>query len=265
MRPNSRPDTTLLSALPCVWVTAGVLSYRLCDREFDCETCPLHSALRGGHPAALAADGARAPVFGAAGGDDPVGRFLATLGAGCTLHLDRAYSDDGLWMETTPSGEVRIGLDDYTLRLLQPVDEVVLPRIGSWLPHGAPCAWVYRGRLAIPLRCPVAGEVAAVHPHPTLAPPRDGDVADDRWWFRVRPHEPVAAAAGLFRNEALLGWYLSRVRTVHEHLDAVVSPVEGRLAGPLMNDGGTPTGDLEAVLGRERFEALVAALFPMHI
>ena len=262
MRP--RPDRSS-SALPCVWVTAGVLSYRLCDREFDCEACPLYLALRGGNASAVIAGGAPAPATGAANGDDPVGRYLAGLGAGCTLHLDRAYSADGLWMETTPAGEVRIGLDDYTLRLLQPVDDVVLPRIGSWLPHRAPCAWVYRGRLAIALRCPVAGEVAAVHPRPALAPPRDGDVAEGRWWFRVRPHEPVAAAAGLFRNEALLGWYLSRVRTVHEHLDAVVTPAEGRLAGPLMHDGGAPPGDLESVLGRERFEALVAALFPMQI
>jgi glycine cleavage system H lipoate-binding protein len=251
--------------LPCVWVTAGVLSYRLCDREFDCEACPLHLALRGGAAGAVAGGSSRAPATGGARGDDPVGGYLAALGADCTLHLDRAYSEEGLWMETAPSGEVRIGMDDYTLRLLQPADDVVLPRIGSWLPHGAPCAWIYRGRLAIALRCPVAGEVVAVHPRPALAPPHDGDSAADRWWFRLRPHEPVAAAAGLFRNEALLGWYLARVRAVHEQLDAVVTPAEGRLAGPLMNDGGTPTGDLESVLGRERFEALVGALFPMQI
>ena len=253
------------SELACVWVTAGVLSYRLCDREFDCEACPLHLALRRGSDGAGAAGRSQAPATGAANGDDPVGGYLAALGAGCALHLDRAYSEEGLWMETTPSGEVRIGLDDYTLRLLQPADDVVLPRIGSWLQHGAPCAWIYRGRLAIALRCPVAGEVVAVQPRPALAPPHDGDSAEGRWWFRLRPHEPVAAAAGLFRNEALLGWYLARMRTVHEHLDAVVRPAEGRLAGPLMADGGVPSSDLESVLGREHFEALVAALFPMQI
>ena len=30
----------------CVWVTAGVLNYKLCDRDFDCEHCPLDAALR---------------------------------------------------------------------------------------------------------------------------------------------------------------------------------------------------------------------------
>jgi glycine cleavage system H lipoate-binding protein len=253
------------SELPCVWVTAGVLSYRLCNREYDCETCALYHALQEGGPDAAAAAGAGATTPGVIVGDDPVGRYLAELGAGCSLHLDRAYSAEGLWMETEPGGDVRIGLDDYTLRLLQPVQDVVLPRVGVWLQHRAPCAWVNRGRLAIALRSPVAGEVVAVHPRPALAPPLGDDRPDDRWWFRLRPHESVTAASGLYRNEALLGWYLGRVRSVHEQLDAVMRPATDPAVGPVLNDGGLPAGDLEAVLGRERFEALVGTLFPMQI
>lgn len=257
---QDNPGRTV-SEQPCVWVSAGVLSYRPCDREFDCEACPLHLALRGGGAGTAAALGESVP----AGPDDPVGRYLAGLGAGCALHLDRAYSADGLWLESDPSGDVRVGLDDYTLRLLQPVDDVVLPRIGLWLEHGAPCAWVYRGRLAVALHAPVSCEVVAVHPDPVLATPADGRQADDRWWFRVRPREPVAEAAGLRRNEALLSWYLGRVRTVHEHLNAVTVPPAHAALGPMCHDGGLPAGDLEAVLGRERFAALVGALFPMQI
>jgi glycine cleavage system H lipoate-binding protein len=260
---RSQPDRAS-SELPCVWVTAGVLSYRLCNHEYDCETCALYRALQEGGPDAAAA-GAGAATPGAIVGDDPVGRYLAELGAGCSLHLDRAYSAEGLWMETEPGGDVRIGLDDYTLRLLQPVQDVVLPRVGAWLQHRAPCAWVNRGRLAIALRSPVAGEVVAVHPRPALAPPRGDDRPDDRWWFRLRPHESVTAASGLYRNEPLLSWYLGRVRAVHEQLNAVRRPATDPAVGPVLNDGGLPADDLEAVLGRERFEALVGTLFPMQI
>jgi glycine cleavage system H lipoate-binding protein len=251
--------------LPCVWVTAGVLSYRPCDREYECEDCPLYLALRG-DPAGAAAAAGREPLLpGASGEDDAVGHFLAELGAGCTLHLDRAYSTDGMWLDPNADGDVRVGLDDYTLRLLQPLDDVVLPRLGVWLQHAAPCAWLNRGRLAIALRTPVAGEVVAVHPHPTLAPPGDAEPDNERWWFRLRPHESLAAAAGLRRNEALLRWFLERVRTVRGQLDAAMAPAAQQVAGPLRNDGGLPARDLEAVLGRERFEALVGTLFPVQI
>jgi glycine cleavage system H lipoate-binding protein len=257
------PDRTP-AEWPCVWVSAGVLSYRPCDREYECEGCPLYQALRGGDARAVAASDIGASPTRRDGVEDVAGRYLAELGAGCTLHLDRAYSAEGLWLASERSDELEIGLDDYTLRLLQPVDGVVLPRAGVWLAHMAPCAWVNRGRLAIALRCPVAGEVVAVHPRPVLTPPRSGDGAEPRWWFRLKPHEPVAAAAGLYRSEALLSWFLRRVRAVREELSAVMSPPAG-MAGPALADGGIPTRDLEMVLGRERFESLVGRLFPLHV
>src|SRR3990172_8942699 len=166
-----RPDADRAPPeLPCVWVTAGVLSYRPCDREYDCEGCPLYQALCGGGAGGAATGGAAASFAAPAGGDDPVNRYLTDLGSGCALHLGRPYSAEGLWMASEPAGTLRIGLDDYTLRLLQPIDDLVLPRVGVWLRHGAPCALVNRGRLAIALRCPIAGEVVAVHPRPVRGP-----------------------------------------------------------------------------------------------
>lgn len=35
------------STRPCVWMSAGLIRYRLCDRDYECESCPLDAAL---HP-----------------------------------------------------------------------------------------------------------------------------------------------------------------------------------------------------------------------
>lgn len=35
-------------AQACVWMEAGVIRFWLCNRDFDCERCPLDAALRGG-------------------------------------------------------------------------------------------------------------------------------------------------------------------------------------------------------------------------
>jgi hypothetical protein len=45
---NPMPET--ISWLPqneqkCVWMTAGVLTYKLCNHDMDCENCMLHNAL----------------------------------------------------------------------------------------------------------------------------------------------------------------------------------------------------------------------------
>lgn len=244
---------------PCVWVTAGVLSYRPCDREFDCEACPLYQALRSGH-GDEGVHGTRAA--GAGRGDDPVERYMAALGAGCALHLDRAYTAEGLWVERQ-ADTVAVGLDDYTLRLLHPVDEVVLPRPGGSMRRGAPGAWISRGRHVVALRSPVAGEVLEVQAHPALAVPAQGG-GDGRWWFRMAPREDPDGVPGLLRDEALLRWYLGRVRTVRVQLDAAMAPPSAALAGPALADGGIPALDLEIVLGRERFDTLLGTLFPLQ-
>jgi glycine cleavage system H lipoate-binding protein len=256
-----QPDRERAQAeLPCVWVSAGVLSYRLCDRQYECEDCPLYQALRGGTASEHGAELAAAPSRG----DDLEGRLLADLGAGCTLHLDRPYSGEGLWLESEPGGTLRVGMDDYTLRLLQPLDGVVMPRAGVQLPRGAPCAWLNRGRHAIALRCPLACELTEIHPHPALAAPTSEEREADRWWFRAIPHESLGMVPGLHRNEALLSWFLGRVRAVHGQLSAVMHPA-GASAGTSLADGGLPLRDLEQVLGRERFDTLVGTLFPVQI
>lgn len=36
-------------ALPCVWMSAGLVSFKLCDREGECEGCPFDRAMRQPH------------------------------------------------------------------------------------------------------------------------------------------------------------------------------------------------------------------------
>jgi hypothetical protein len=35
---------------PCVWMSAGLVAYKLCDRGFECESCPFDQAMRGELP-----------------------------------------------------------------------------------------------------------------------------------------------------------------------------------------------------------------------
>jgi hypothetical protein len=36
-------------ALPCVWMSAGLIAFKLCDREGECEGCPFDRAMRQPH------------------------------------------------------------------------------------------------------------------------------------------------------------------------------------------------------------------------
>ncbi len=51
-RPILPPDE-----LRCVWMSAGILSYQLCDRAFDCDHCALDQAMRPHFAPGAAAEG----------------------------------------------------------------------------------------------------------------------------------------------------------------------------------------------------------------
>lgn len=60
---------TPAGGLPCIWMSAGLVAYKLCDRGFECDGCPFDQAMRGG-TAAPARRGRRDavgyPAFGVA-------------------------------------------------------------------------------------------------------------------------------------------------------------------------------------------------------
>jgi hypothetical protein len=266
-----RPTGAAADQLPCIWVLAGVLSYRLCDRNYDCESCELFHALHGGTHR-------RAGEAGPADPSDPAGRrgspvdsesavnaYVSQLSAGCELHLDRPYSPGYFWLR--PLGErVALGLDAHLLRLLYPVEDITLPRAGVCLKRGDTCGWITRGRMAIPLTIPLSGAIECARQDCVARVRASGglDGADDDLLI-LQPHESLDAVPGLYRGEDALAWYLRRVQVLKRYLREALATPADPLIGSTLGDGGAPQPDLEKVLGWERFEALVDEISHMQI
>ncbi len=247
--------------LPCIWVQAGVLSYRPCPLDYDCERCELYHALRGQH------EGEALPRFGPGSGSaDRASAYICALTRGCKLYVDRPYSPCHFWLQAERSGKVLLGLDTYLLRLLYPIDDITLPHAGVLMRRDEPCGWITRGRLAVPLRAPIAGEVEAVN-EPLLDQVRNrgGVNGADDWLLRLATLEAPADVPGLYRGEATLIWYLKKVQLLKTYLAQVLQESGEERLGVVLDDGGVANPNVEGVLGRERFEALVEDMFRVQI
>lgn len=136
------PVLTRIGAGPqCVWVDAGVLNYRLCNRGFACETCPLDAAIRN-----LGRE--RAPE-----GSEPHVEW--------SFPSDRMYAPPPghLWVQMVRAGRVRMGLDACAARLMSRPEGVVFrPRTMSVV-RGDPVmdVWFEGGELVV--GAPAAGRV----------------------------------------------------------------------------------------------------------
>lgn len=250
-KPPAQQPLLPADALPCVWMSAGLMTYRLCDREYDCDHCPLDAAMRGLTPEAAAAPGRETePLTGetedAAEATPPEWTFVE----------DRLFHPGHGWAQQLSPIRVRCGVDEFAARLLERVHAVVLPAPATAVQQGRIAYWVVDGAQLVPLRSPVTGSVERINQgvqlHPELlasSPYADG------WLMEVR------VMGSLDRQPNLLT-ATDQARHTREQLrrfcrrwahDAAVH----REVGRTMPDGGERITDLRRLFGEMRFRKLV--------
>ncbi len=229
-------------AQPCVWMVAGLLSYRLCDRDYDCEHCPLDAAIHGAQapppPGAVEAPEAP-PAWGIRDG----------------LHYHPIYG----WVADAAPRRLRWGLDGLTARLLDHVTAVVLPTPGTDLVQGEVACWVVDEGELVPLRSPVSGKVSRTNP----AVQRDPALLihspyDAGWLIEIERGGGLASQPGLAGAEARRAGAARQMRRFYRSAASYLHMNQG--VGPTAQDGGERLPDLRRLLGRVRYHRLVFSL-----
>jgi glycine cleavage system H protein len=230
----------------CIWMRAGVLSYRLCDREFDCEHCLLDKALHGGD-----SESATAWTPGEWG---PSGYRL--------FPQDRHFSPTHTWVLPMGSSSVRLGLDALVAWLLSEATGIELPAVGTRLERGKVAATVFTkgGKLTIP--APISGEVSGhnevVQDCPELvvsAPYGAGWLVD----MTVESGRKNRQLTQLLCGPDMETLSRSHLHSFHHRTDELIAARPARV-GATMADGGKALTDPRAILGPARYLKLVQEL-----
>jgi glycine cleavage system H protein len=231
------------SSLPCVWMIAGLLTYRLCDRRYECERCPLDAAIRGVELASPPADAAKAAAIPPAWG----------IREGLRYHP--AYG----WVETVDEVRLRWGIDGLMARLYDRITSVVLPAPATELTQGQIACWLLDDGELVPLRSPVSGKVTrtnqAVQRDPGLvmtSPYQEG------WLVELRATAAPAAQPGLCPAAERLE---SAARQMAKLNRAALSRMHGDpRVGPTAADGGERLTGIRRMLGTRRYHRLIQAV-----
>ena len=144
---------TIRGGQTCVWMNAGLLTYKLCDRGFDCEHCPLDAALRGT---------TCAERFGGRRFERREAEAEAEAEAG-QYPNDRLYSSMHTWIQRVrgAADRVRCGLDGFGAMALPEPMRVRLATPPVRVERGERLCEIRFERGALRLASPVAGEVTA--------------------------------------------------------------------------------------------------------
>jgi glycine cleavage system H lipoate-binding protein len=143
------------------------------------------------------------------------------------------------WANLLFSGQVKVGVDDLTQKLLGRVDAIALPPIGVEVKQGQPFAAIRQGGRTALLAAPVDGVVCAVNSELAKIP---GLIKRDPytrgWLVAVRPTNLTANLPRLTIGESALAWLKSELAGLQEFLHVTLTLERDALVGTTAADGG---------------------------
>lgn len=120
-----------------------------------------------------------------------------------TYYLHRGHT----WAVLEAAGQVRVGLDAFSQKILGPADEVKLPEIGKVYYQDHLCMALLREGYKASIEAPVDGTIEAINPKVRQRPGLiHEDPYGEGWLFRVKPINLQQNLENLFYGESNVTW-----------------------------------------------------------
>lgn len=269
-----KPDKRAAAANPCLWMEAGVAKFKNCNNYYDCNSCKydagMHTKAEKGKQVSWQDAMRLRPDMGRICRHSlthRIGKRICAYNYECSsCDFDQFFEDvlstktktipydvhnikgfdvpmgyffhgGHTWARIESGGYIRIGLDDFALKVLGKADALDLPLMGKELDPGQ-IGWGLRRKdnLADVLS-PVGGVIVEVNSkvreNPEVA---NREPYGDGWLFMVRNPDIKKSVGKLMTDDTSVEW-----------LDDEVNRLEGMIeevAGPLAADGGYLTEDI---------------------
>ena len=131
---------------PCLLYANGLIDYKICCKNYECVFCEFDRYFSEQHQ--VHAVVRPLDVLNVRGFRMPQGYYFHTGHA---------------WVRIEENAEVGVGLDDFALRLLGPLDRIDAPLIGNRVEQGQPAIRIRRGKNETAIRMPVSGVVSTIN------------------------------------------------------------------------------------------------------
>ncbi len=229
----------------CVWMDTGLISYKLCTRSYECETCMFDRVMRNDFGAVPALNCERS------------GRaFEPEAGVHEALFFNRQHC----WARVENPALVRIGIDSILTNFVVKVRTVSLPRPGDRVEQGRVFAHVIQEKHVLELIAPVSGTVSAVNAKLVKSPEL---IVDDSWesgWLiALQPDNLEHDLQQLLFGKKARLWYEQCEQSVVETVGSMIGAGSAEL-GPTLHDGGEKVASLADMLSPEQYYQMLESL-----
>jgi glycine cleavage system H lipoate-binding protein len=231
--------------IPCVWMQAGVVDYKLCDRAYDCDHCPFDEALH---------TRSKQQTFSRTRDDS---KSISVQG--CRIAPNLFYHREHTWARIEDGGMVRTGLDDFGQRILGRTYSVSLPESGATVQLGSPCLRLTHQTGVSALAAPVAGSVIEANSKLIQQPAlMNHDPYGEGWLMLLEPVDLKDCLKRLMYGERVEDW-------LQYEIDRLCSLIKQSATGQpaTLNDGGWLTAEFMSELTTAQRSRVIDSFFPL--
>jgi glycine cleavage system H lipoate-binding protein len=269
-----KPDKKAKTANPCLWMQAGVVKFKSCDNYYDCTTCKYDHAMAikadQGKQLTWQAAMRRMPDMDRVCRHSLTNRIERRSCAydyqcatcdfdqffedvwttksksmpgevqqvkGFDVPMDFYFHDGHAWARIESGGYIRIGLDDFALKVLGKAEALDLPLMGKELDQGKVGWGLKRKDNLADVLSPIDGVIVEVNSQlrekPGIA---NREPYGDGWLFMVRTPDVKETMGKLMVDQSSLAWMNNEVTNLESMIEDV--------AGPLAADGGYLAEDI---------------------
>ncbi|MEM5786922.1 MAG: glycine cleavage system protein H [Syntrophobacteraceae bacterium] len=183
----------------CRHMLTGRVDNKFCDNNYQCEVCDFDQML----------DYA----------DDvhPSGRAVTEDVLGYSYCDTYYYHEGHTWARVEFGGRIRIGVDDFAMRLLGRPDKLICPELGTRLRRGMNAFSLEKAHYAADLVSPVNGTVIAVNQEVLKRPELAHEAPyTDGWLVLVEPGSLKESVEGLYIGSKTGDWLTTEARRLRD-------------------------------------------------
>jgi len=258
------------SESPCIWMEAGIIDFKLCDRNHTCDDCPFNKIMTSGrhsyHIDYFIDDTEDTTIPE----PDTENKQKYSKGAEKSFDIfeklrhvsfdpDMYYGNYFWFSESADKSKMRIGLNDSALYLLPPLKEIIITQPGVTLEKGQPLFWLFTNIGSLSFNAPLSGKVTKINPK-LLSRINHFKENTQVWILELLLSDPEDQLTSLLKGEKAKQFLLQQqnfiINTFEKHIKKISHESE-----PTMQDGGMPLFRLENVIGPNKYLDIINYLF----
>jgi glycine cleavage system H lipoate-binding protein len=248
--------------LRCVWMDAGVTEFKLCDKEFSCESCTFNMNViqqKKEKVVPLVQVETQTATYGRTMTADLFFNSLLKKRLdnlrNVPIPQDRIYNRGHFWFQNNATGNFRVGINHILANFFQPILSIVISKAPANIHRHDPFCWIILPGGAITLRSPIDATITRFNPAlqqmPNLlsaAPFTDG------WIMEITTKSKgLSSFASLTDSQRLAKQTLHTIEHIFKQTFQRLQPT----AGTTLFDGGISLSSIESILGPTVYREVV--------